>query len=199
MIRIFVVALALLLCLPAGVASAATEGFAYFKVSEGVSYTNPDFAKQRDDALARGLLVGGFHFALPDRGTGAAQANHFVDHGGGWTSDGRTLPGAIDLEHNPYGATCYGLTPARLVAWVKDFSDTYAVRTGRAPVIYTPTSWWNQCTGTLGDFGATNPLWATGSLTALPHGWTSYTFWQDDAGDHFNGTREQLLAFAKGD
>ncbi|WP_240686742.1 GH25 family lysozyme [Amycolatopsis suaedae] len=187
-----------LLGVPAGVASAAaTDGFAYVKVSEGTGYTNPDFARQRDDALARGLLVGGFHFALPDRGSGAAQAHHFVDNGGGWTPDGRTLPGAVDLETNPYGQACYGLTPERLVAWVADFSETYAARTGRLPVIYTPAGWWNRCTGTLGQFGR-NPLWATGSLTTLPHGWTSYVFWQDAAGDHFNGTREQLLAFARG-
>lgn len=193
-----VVVFAVLLCLPGGTASADTGGFAYFKATEGSGYANPDFARLRDEALAAGLLVGGFHFALPNRSSGAAQANHFVDHGGGWTPDGRTLPGALDIEWNPYGPACYGLTPAALVAWIKDFSETYRSRTGRAPVIYTATSWWSRCTGELGAFGRTNPLWATGSLTSLPHDWTTYTFWQDSAGDHFNGTYDELLAFASG-
>jgi hypothetical protein len=65
-------------------------------------------------------------------------------------------------------------------------------------VIYTPTTWWAQCTGDLADFGATLPLWATGSLDTLPHGWTTYTFWQDTERDYFNGDHDQLLAFARG-
>lgn len=139
--RIIAVVLAVLLCLPVGVASASTTGgFGYLKASEGSAFANPDFAQARDEALAAGLLVGGYHFALPNQSSGAAQANHFIDHGGGWTPDGRTLPGAVDLEWNPYGSDCYGLTPARLVAWIKDFSDTYRARTGRVPVIYTAKS-----------------------------------------------------------
>jgi len=31
--------------------------------------------------------------------------------------------------------------------------------TGRFPVIYTSTSWWNQCVGSGHGFGATVPLW----------------------------------------
>ena len=85
---------------------------------------------------------------------------------------------------------------AALVAWIRDFSDTYTAATGRAPVIYTPTGWWNQCTDGNTGFGA-NPLWATGT-GPLPPGWTTHTFRQTPHGDVFNGTREELLAFAAG-
>lgn len=43
------------------------------------------------------------------RAGGADQANSSVDNGGGWSADGKTLPGALDIEYSPYGDTCYGL------------------------------------------------------------------------------------------
>lgn len=66
---------------------------------------------------------------------------------GGWSADGITLPGALDIEcqsslfplvmrvdpqtDNPDGAECYGLTASEMVSWVQDFSDTYEASTGR--------------------------------------------------------------------
>src|ERR687892_580952 len=47
-------------------------------------------------------------FALPDRSSGAVQANYLANSGGAWSADSRTLPAALDIEFNPYGATCYG-------------------------------------------------------------------------------------------
>lgn len=49
-------------------------------------------------ATNAGLIRGAYHFAHPDTSTGAAQATFFAAHGGGWSADGITLPGAIDLE-----------------------------------------------------------------------------------------------------
>ena len=43
---------------------------------------------------------------------------------------------------NPYGATCYGLSAAGMVSWIKDFSNTYYSKTKRYPTIYTTTDWW---------------------------------------------------------
>ncbi len=182
----------LFLLVVTGTARADTGGFVYLKATEGTGYVNPDFAAERDAALAAGLLVGAYHFALPDRSSGAAQAAQLLANGGDWTPDGRTLPATVDLEHNPYGATCYGLRPAAMVAWIRDFSDAYTAATGRVPVIYTPAGWWNQCTGGNAGFGE-HPLWTTGTL---PPGWTTHTFRHTPDGDVFNGTREELLAFA---
>ena len=36
------------------------------------------------------------------------------------------------------------------------------------------------------------------SRATLPHGWTTYTFWQDADRDYFNGDHDRLLAFARG-
>src|SRR5205823_5429488 len=129
----------------------------YVKATEGVSYSSPYFAQQYNGSYNAGMIRGAYHFALPDRTSGADQANFFASHGGGWSRDGKTLPGALDVEYNPYGNTCYGKSKAAMAAWIKDFNDTYHARTGRWPVIYTSTSWWNSCVD--GNFSATSPLW----------------------------------------
>lgn len=51
-------------------------------------YTNPDFSKQYTGATNEGLIRGGYHFARPGSSSGAAQANYFLAHGGGWSADG---------------------------------------------------------------------------------------------------------------
>ena len=64
--------------------------FAYVKATEGTNYTNPYFAQQYNGSYNVGMIRGAYHFALPDRSSGAVQANYFVDHGGGWSRDGKT-------------------------------------------------------------------------------------------------------------
>ncbi|MFI0814425.1 lysozyme [Streptomyces sp. NPDC021098] len=182
--------------------------FAYVKATEGTSYTNPYFAQQYNGSYDAGMIRGAYHFALPDNSSGAAQANYFVDHGGGWSKDGKTLPGALDMEYNPYGATCYGKSASAMVSWVKDFTSTYKSRTGRDPVIYTSTSWWKSCTGNSSAFGSVNPLWIPrygSSVGELPAGWDFHTIWQytssgPTVGDHnlFNGALDRLKALASG-
>lgn len=177
--------------------------FAYVKATEGTGYKNPYFAQQYNGSYNVGMIRGAYHFALPDRSSGATQANYFVDNGGGWSRDDKTLPGALDMEYNPYGQTCYGKNQAQMTAWIKDFSDTYHARTGRWPVIYTSTSWWNTCSG--GDFSSTNPLWIarySSTIGALPAGWSVHTFWQYTSNpidkNLFNGSYDRLTALANG-
>lgn len=182
--------------------------FAYVKATEGTSYTNPYFAQQYNGSYNVGMIRGSYHFALPGNSSGSAQADYFVNHGGGWSADGKTLPGAVDLEYNPYGATCYGLSKSSMAAWITAFSNRYRTRTGRYPAIYTSTSWWTQCVGTSGNYSATSPLWVARYSTAvgtLPYAWTFHTFWQfADSGvfpgdqNLFNGAYSRLQALAKG-
>ncbi|MGI8723284.1 MAG: GH25 family lysozyme [Geodermatophilaceae bacterium] len=35
-----------------------------------------------------GMIRGAYHFARPDRSSGATQANYFASNGGGWSADG---------------------------------------------------------------------------------------------------------------
>ncbi|NWL11705.1 lysozyme [Paenarthrobacter nitroguajacolicus] len=186
---------------------AAANGakFAYVKASEGTEYSNPYFADQYAGAASAGMLRGAYHFALPNASSGAAQASYFLQSGAAWTPDGKTLPALLDLEYNPYGSTCYGMTPGEMVSWVSDFATTILSRTGRLPAIYTTTDWWNTCTGKANGFG-NHPLhiarWES-TPGALPAGWNAHTLWQyADSGvfpgdqNVFNGTVGQLTAFA---
>ena len=182
--------------------------WAYVKATESTNYKNPYFTQQYNGSYNVGMIRGAYHFATPNTSSGASQANYFASNGGGWSKDGKTLPGVLDIEYNPYGATCYGLSQAAMVNWIKDFTSTYKARTGRDAVIYTTTNWWSQCTGNNGSFGNTNPLWIAryaSSPGALPAGWGFHTFWQYTStgpivGDHnvFNGAMDRLKALANG-
>ncbi|MGY6023444.1 lysozyme [Streptomyces spinosirectus] len=182
--------------------------WAYTKGTEGTYYTNPYFTQQYDGSYGAGMVRGAYHFATPDTSSGTAQADYFLAHGGGWTADGKTLPGALDIEWNPYGDACYGMSKSAMVTWIGDFLKRYKARTQRDAVIYTATAWWSDCTGDYKGFGATNPLWIAryaSSAGTLPAGWKSYTMWQytssgPHVGDHdrFYDTADKLRKFATG-
>ena len=196
--------------------------FAYVKASEGNYYTNPSYSSQYQGSRNVGMIRGAYHFAIPNWSSGADQARYFVQNGGGWTADGYTMPPVLDFEFNPYegrtingfyfGNTCYGMSPAQLGSWVRDFGNTMLSLTGRLPVIYTNTSWWNQCLGNPAGFGD-YPLWVaaypsspTNNAGAVPTAsWSTYSIWQYSstgpfAGDSnvWNGDYSQLKAFATG-
>lgn len=169
--------------------------FVYVKATEGVTFRSSTWRSHTDGGRAAGMRVGAYHFALPDRSDPVTQADFFVDNGGSWAADGMTLPPAADLEDNPYGDQCYGMSPATLVAWIRGFVDRIYARTGRHPTVYTSTRWWRACTGDAPDFGATSPLWLARWATTigpLPAGWTAHTIWQFDDHGVFPGDQNRL-------
>ncbi|PPF87719.1 hypothetical protein C5B96_03820 [Subtercola sp. Z020] len=188
--------------------------FVYIKTTESNDYASTHFAGQWSGATSVGMVRGAYHFANPFESTGAVQANWFVDHGGSWSPDGRTLPPMLDIEYDPYTGSdhtnaCYGLSPAVMVAWIREFSNTVRARTGVLPTIYSTTNWWKLCTGNDASFGA-NPLFIarwpenlSDGAGQLPAGWNDYTIWQYAStgtfpGDQdlFNGDYSQLHLFA---
>ncbi|GGL82849.1 lysozyme [Streptomyces fumigatiscleroticus] len=192
-------------------AKARGARFVYIKATESYTYRNPYFTKQYNGSHGAGLLRGAYHFARPDQSSGKKQAAYFVRHGGAWSADGRTLPPALDIEYNPYSKKhrCYGLSRAGMVHWIRSFSNEVQRLTGRRPVIYTTTHWWNRCTGGSRAFAADHALWLAHHNPAgagrLPAGWSFWTFWQYDnsgslPGDQnlFNGSLAQLRKFARG-
>jgi GH25 family lysozyme M1 (1,4-beta-N-acetylmuramidase) len=184
----------------------AGSRFAYIKATEGTYNTNSYFAQQYVGSYNVGMIRGAYHFANPSNSGGVAQADYFVAHGGGWSADGRTLPGALDIEYNPYGAECYGLSKSAMVSWVRAFINEYHAKTTRWAVIYTTTDWWTTCTGNYSGFAANDPLWIAryaSSVGTLPAGWSAYSFWQwadsgTFAGDQnvWNGTQARLKVLA---
>ncbi|MFF1251252.1 lysozyme [Pseudarthrobacter sp. NPDC058329] len=194
--------------------------FAYVKATEGNYYTNPSYSSQYRGSRNVGMIRGAYHFAIPNWSSGADQARYFVQNGGGWSPDGYTMPPVLDFEFNPYegrtingfyfGNTCYGMSPAQLQSWVRDFGNALRSMTGRLPVIYTNTNWWNQCLGNPSGFGD-YPLWVaaypnspTNNAGPVPTGsWGTYSIWQYSstgpfAGDSnvWNGDYQSLQRFA---
>lgn len=194
--------------------SVAANGakFGYMKATEGTTFTDPQFTTNYAGSAGAGLARGAYHFALPDNSSAAAQAQFFLNNGGGWVGDGHTLPPVIDIEYNPYGTAdwtgyCYEMTPAQMVAWLSDFSTTVHNETNRWPVIYTTADWWANCTGNDTTLATNDPLWiahvSTTDAGTIPSGWSNYTFWQYSSTgtfpgdqDWFNGSADQLTAFS---
>ncbi len=182
--------------------------FAYVKATEGTGYRNPYFTQQYDGSYQVGMIRGAYHFARPDISWGTEQANYFVAHGGGWSRDGKTLPGTLDIEWNPHGGMCYGRGKVRIAHWISSFSVQYHRWTGRYPVIYSAYSWWATCVGTAGNFSRTSPFFLAHYSAypgTMPYAWQFQTFWQyADHGifpgdqDRFNGSYTQLRAIANG-
>lgn len=167
--------------------------FAYVKATEGVAYKSPAFASQYTGSRNVGMIRGAYHFALPSVSSGAAQADYFVNNGGGWSADGKTLPGLLDIEYNPYsslGNTCFNMSAGQMNTWIKSFSDRYKQRTGRLPAIYTTTDWWRTCTGNTAQFN-NHPLHIASYYVshpgAMPNGWSKQDIWQFSASGPFSG------------
>ena len=159
--------------------AAAGYKFAFVKATEGDYYVNPWYAYDLARAKAAGLYVAGYHFAIPNVSDGASQADYALQNGA-YTPGGRTLPLALDIEYNPYGQECYGLTPAEMVAWVASFTAEAKRVTGQLPIIYTTADWWNTCTDASAAFGA-DQLWVAAfgaDSPPMPAGWSNWTFWQ---------------------
>lgn len=181
----------------------------FLQATEGTSYIDPGFSSHYDGATSAGLIRGGYHFAHPDSSSGATQANFFLAHGGGWSGDGRTLPGMLDIEYNPNGATCYGLSQSAMVNWIQSFVDTYHSKTSRYPLIYTTNDWWTTCTGNSAAFHTTCPLvlarYSSAGPGTIPGGWPYQTIWQNadtytygGDSDKFNGGLTGLKKLATG-
>jgi GH25 family lysozyme M1 (1,4-beta-N-acetylmuramidase) len=153
--------------------------FAFIKVSEGNYYANPYYATDLTQAKAAGLYVTGYHFAIPNVSSGGSQADYAVKHAR-YAAGGRTMPLALDIEYNPYGATCYGLSAASMVAWISAFTAEARLLTGQPTIIYTTADWWRTCTGDSTAFSS-DPLWVAAygpTSPPMPSGWQDWTFWQ---------------------
>jgi GH25 family lysozyme M1 (1,4-beta-N-acetylmuramidase) len=180
--------------------------FAYVKATEGTTYTNPYFSQQYNGSYNVGMIRGAYHFAHPNSSSGTTQADYFVNNGGGWSGDGRTLPPALDIEYNPSGATCYGLSQSSMVSWIRAFSNEVHYRTNKYPMIYSTLDWWTTCTGNTSAFAATNPFWIakySSTPPTPPSGTATWTMWQYASSgtfpgdqDYFNGAYSQLQTLA---
>ena len=173
--------------------AAAHVAFGYARISDGVRYVDPTFDGNWARMKAAGVLRGAYQFfeASEDE---TAQANLMVQKVGRLQPG--DLPPMIDVEvtDNVAAATI----GARVLHWLQ----IVEAGTGRRPIIYTGSYFWEDNVGTnLSSY----PIWIAAygpSCPSLPQdGWSNWAFWQySDGGgnlDHdvFNGS----LGSAEGD
>ncbi len=188
-----------------GSAYSAGGRFVYMKATEGTTFRDPNFSANYTGSYNAGFIRGSYHFAEPNTSSGAAQADYFVAHGGGWSKDGKTLPPMLDIEYGS-SSECWGLSQSSMVSWISSFVNEVHAKTTRWPTIYSTTDWWTTCTGNSSAFSSNDPLFIarySSSVGTLPAGWGFYTFWQyADSGtfpgdqDKFNGPMTGLQNLA---
>jgi lysozyme len=175
--------------------------FTFIKATDGITWTDPLFAMNWSGAKAAGLLRGAYHFYETDDDP-TAQAENFLSV---VTCEPGDLPPVVDFETIEGGQST-----AQALQDLQTWLDVVAKATGRKPLIYTDSGFWNPLGSPgFGDY----PLWVAEygvQSPKLPTGWTSWEFWQySEAGmvagisvpvdlDVFNGTLADLEAFIQG-
>lgn len=172
-----------------GAQAAAGSRFAWCKATEGTDYRNPFFAQQYGGSYEAGLAHGAYHFARPDGRNPVGEADFFIDNGGGWSDDGRTLPALLDLEGYHNLPANYGLTQPEMQDWIQRFCNRYTERVGRSPIIYSNVYWYRENVGAWAPDGA--PLhiaaYQEKAPTNLPEPWTAWDVWQYSDSGPFAG------------
>jgi len=132
--------------------------FVYAKVTEGTDYISTTYLQKQKDALAAGLMFGGYHFFDWSQDP-TAQAEAFIAN---VSMERGNLPPALDCE----GDTA-GLTPDQCVAamatWLQVVGDAF----GRFPVVYMSPSFWSTSLASTDGFTG-HPLWVA-DYNALPN------------------------------
>jgi GH25 family lysozyme M1 (1,4-beta-N-acetylmuramidase) len=163
--------------------AAAGIQFAAVKGTEGAYYRNPYALRDLAHAKAAGLSVMAYAFAIPNGNGSSASPVVQADYLLAYLAKAGGAPPEImlDIEYNPYGAECYGLTQPAMVSWVTRFDAEIRAKTGQEPIVYAPAPWWQTCTGGAANFRQL-PLWVpdytSHTSPVLPAGWVNWAFWQ---------------------
>jgi lysozyme len=165
---------------------ASGREFAIARIGDG-TYSDPNFVTNWNGIQAAGMIRGAYLFWRPTVGA-ATQATAIADAVG--TLGPGDLPVTIDVECMcPFmssgacgSATAGCVSPATAAAGLTDLIDRVTTATGRPPMIYTGTWFWD---GASYLHGASShgelPLWVSGytsGCVSVPSGWTDWHFWQ---------------------
>jgi lysozyme len=187
------------------VAASGVE-FAFIRVSDGTHSIDSRFSQNWSGAHSAGVLRGAYQFFRAGQDV-SAQANIMIN---ALRADGGELAPVIDVEAD----SIQGRSSAQVVAEVEQWIQLVGAATGTTPIIYTGT----YVTGSSSPMYASSPLWeaayfldyTSSHCPRINDNWDAWTFWQySDRGhvpgisgnvdmDVFNGTTEQLVAFAGG-
>lgn len=181
---------------------AAGNDFAIARISDG-SALDSDFATNWAGMKAAGLIRGAYQYFEPGQDP-TTQAN-IVISAVGKLGNG-DLPVTADMEATG------GQSAATIVAHLQTWVAAVEAGTGKTPMVYTASGYWNSSVGGSTAFGSL-PLWVANwgvTCPSMPTGWSNWAFWQtSDTGsvsgisgavdlDEFNGSLAQLQSFAGG-
>lgn len=160
------------------------QSFAFIKASEGTTFVDAWYGRNRAAANNHGKKVGAYHFASPDgddkvaaRRDGRGEAVFFDRHADPRRGDLRPV---LDIEIDG------GLRPELLVVWAKSFVKKLTRRVGAPPMIYTTPAFWRSAMGNSRWFARNGirALWIAHWEVRRPNvpanNWAGrgWTFWQ---------------------
>lgn len=172
--------------------------FAFVKATESTDYIDPSFATNWSGMKTAGIVRGAYHFFHSDVDP-TQQANYFLATVG-TVEAGDML--VLDLED------ANGQTQATIESNAATWMASIKSQTGVTPILYVSPAFLSSYTEL-----AQYPLWVANyevNCPDVPSAWTTYTFWQSTGTgslsaltgdvdlDTFNGTLQQLVAFADG-
>jgi lysozyme len=143
--------------------------FAFIRVSDGLTFEDPQFQANWSGAKKVGILRGAYQFFRPEE-SARAQADLMI---AALARDPGELAPVIDVE------VTGGRAPDKLAAAIRTWVERVRARTGREPIVYTSPAFWRDHVG--GADLTSQPLWLahyTTECPRIPTPWTRWTFWQ---------------------
>lgn len=178
--------------------------FGVARTSDGTTYDDAYFTANWQGMKNNGIIRGAYQFFRPDQDP-VAQAKFMIsklNKAGGLKSG--DLPPVLDLEKNG------GLSTSGVVKAVDKWIAYIEQNTGRRPIIYTGSYFWDSNAATTKY--SSYPLWTahytTKSCPLVPNAWSKWAIWQyTDKGkvngvsgscdmNRFNGTVSDIMALA---
>jgi GH25 family lysozyme M1 (1,4-beta-N-acetylmuramidase) len=157
---------------------ASGKRFVIAKATEGNTWTDSTYLRNRAGAIANGLRFTGYHYARPGRTAGDAvsEADHFLAVL--QLRKGMLVP-ALDLE------VSNSMSVSELQLWTRSFLARVYSKTGVKAMIYTSGSFWAEHMGNTTWFSANGyrvwiAHWGTTSPSVPATNWGSqgWSFWQ---------------------
>ena len=174
----------------------AQAKFSFIKATEGMTLTNRFFASDWRESKVAGVIRGAYHFYHP-KDDAVTQADFYLATIG--QLENTDLPAMFDWEATDGVSRTQQIeTAVKWLAYVEE-------KTGKTPIIYTDTSFWNELGNPQGF--ERYPLFIANydiDCPEIPPPWNTWTFWQKGIGpfpgvqasgtdfDLFNGSLREL-------
>jgi lysozyme len=192
--------------------AAAGKAFAYAKATEGLTFTDPEFARNWTAIKNAAMKRGAYHFFHPHTPP-ENQAEHFCKVVG--SLEPGDLPPAVDLEwtnKDPTKDEWPKVPAADRVGLVVRFLKRVQEQIGMRPIIYSSKVWVGEFipdATALAAYGLWVADFKSKDKPLIPPAWKQWLFWQHtDKGtvdgikggvdlDHFNGSLADLANISK--